>query len=104
MQCVVYAVLLQCCFVASASLLSTNHSLRMYWCVTKVVYASCEVCCLCCSSIECKQHISFNTSIFNTAHLHPICWLVIIKHAVRNLVALTNQCKFRRHLLLISNQ
>ena len=66
------------------------HSLWMYWCVIKVVYASCEVCCLCCSSIECKQHISFNTFVFTTAHLRPIRWLAIIKHAVRNLVALTN--------------
>ena len=37
--------------------------------------ASCEVCCLCCNSIEYKQHISFNTSVFNTAHLSPIRWL-----------------------------
>ena len=65
MQCVVYAVLLQCCFFASTSLLFTNHSLWIHWYVIKVVYASCEVCCLCCSSIECKQHISFNTSVFN---------------------------------------
>ena len=53
---------------------------------------------------ECKQHISFNTSVFSIAHLCPIHWLAIIKQAVRNLVALTNQCEFRRLLLLISNQ
>ena len=89
MQCVVYDVLLQCCFIASTSLLSTNHLLWIYWCVINVVYASllslvmvcCVVCCLCCSSIECKQHISFKTFVFNTAHLSAIRWLAIIKHA-----------------------
>ena len=35
--------------------------------------SSWEVCCLCCSSIECKQHILFNISVFNTAHLHREC-------------------------------
>ena len=37
MQCVVYDVLLQCCFIASTSLLSTNHLLWIYWCVITVV-------------------------------------------------------------------
>ena len=91
MRCVVYDVLLQCCFITSTSLLSNNHLLWIYWCVIKVVYASllsfvmvcCEVCCLCCSSIECKQHISFNTFVFNIAHLCAIPWLAIIKDTVR---------------------
>ena len=69
-------------------------SLWMYWCVIKVVYALYE------KNVINTFHL-IRTSVFNTHHLCPIHWLVIIKHAVRNLVALTNQ--FRRHISLISS-
>ena len=92
-QCVVYTILLQCCLLLQPAYgLCTNRSLWIYWCVIKcIVYASLlryvakYVRCLCCSCIECKQHLS--------GHLHPICWLAII------IVVLINQ---KAYILLIT--
>ena len=70
MQCAVYTVLLQCCFIAYG---------WIYWrVITCIVYASpllvmvcCEVCCVCCSSIE---------QLLATHSFCPFLWLAIIKH------------------------
>ena len=69
MQCVVYAVhviiMLQYFIVSSLNLLIVRYGLAING---KCAIYTRLCCCLCFSSIQCKQHISLDVSVFHTAH------------------------------------